>query len=69
MPVWWEKNGGQLWRFDNLKVMQIPGTQLEELFLMVGSSMDLQCTITDGTILLSGGPDNLSLSIELEQLK
>lgn len=68
VPVWWEKIGNQLRRFDNLKVMQIPGDQLEELARMAGSSMELQCTVTDGTILLSGGADNLSLSIDLEQI-
>jgi uncharacterized protein YaeQ len=69
VPIWWDKSKNQLQRFDNLRVRQIPTTQLEELALMVGSSMDLQCSITDGSILFSGGADNLSVGIELINLQ
>ena len=48
VPVWWEKYGAALRRSENLKVFEIPADSCEQLADMAQTSMQLQCTITEG---------------------
>lgn len=52
-PVWWEKNGGKIRRYQNLEVWQIPDENCRELGAMSAPGLALQCTITEGEALVS----------------
>ncbi len=61
VPVWWEKHGAALRRFDKLKVFEIPGDCCDQLADMVQGSMLLQCTITDGEAWLTCGDQSVNV--------
>jgi uncharacterized protein YaeQ len=61
VPVWWEKHGAALRRFDNLKIFEISGDSCEQLAAMVQGSMLLQCTITDGEAWLTCGDQSVNV--------
>jgi uncharacterized protein YaeQ len=66
VPVWWEKHGAALRRFDKLKIFEIPGDCCDQLADMVQGSMLLQCTITDGEAWLNCG--GLSVNVKPTRL-
>lgn len=47
-PVWWQKHGADLQRFDNLTIYQIADPDGQALEVMAAPNMSLQCTIADG---------------------
>jgi len=49
-PIWWQKLGDALARFDNLRVYQLPADGTEQLAAMAERNMDLSATIQDGHI-------------------
>ena len=63
-PVWWEKHGKTLGRHDNLLISQVSDAALAELEGLAAASMVLQCTISDGEVLLSGGDQSITITPE-----
>jgi uncharacterized protein YaeQ len=66
-PVWWEKHGKALQRFDRLRVYQVDDTSCDALAALAGSGAPLQCTIESGEAWVSAG--NLSIHVEPRALK
>ncbi|OEY66400.1 YaeQ family protein [Marinobacter sp. X15-166B] len=52
VPVWWDKIRTRLTRFNNLRVINLPTSQCEQLAGMAARTMQLQCTIQDGELSL-----------------
>lgn len=57
---WWQKNMDKLQRFDNLSIIEIPDP--EQMTNFVQRNMELQYTIQDGEIWLSGGELTCTIS-------
>ncbi len=64
--LWWEKNAGKLARFENLRVMNISESATGEMAELAQRSMDLHCSIQEGSVLL--GDHERSVTIEPELL-
>lgn len=60
-PVWWDKHGAALGRFDNLEVWQVADAESARLAEMVGPGMGLQCTISEGDVLVGDGEVSVSV--------
>ena len=60
-PVWWQKNGADLQRFDNLTVYQLSDSDGQMLESMAAPNMTLQCTIADGEAWLSDAQHSVGL--------
>ncbi|MDY6842286.1 MAG: YaeQ family protein [Pseudomonadota bacterium] len=65
-PVWRDKNQGKLERFDNLRIVHLPGESTEALAELAGRSMSFQVTIQDGQVTFSN--DNNLVSMTPEQI-
>lgn len=52
-PVWWEKHGSSLQRFDKLRICQVDDTSCEGLASLAASGQPLQCMIEGGEVWLS----------------
>ena len=52
--IWWEQNKGKNSRFDNLRVLQFPESQVEALAKICTRSMQLNVTIQDSEMWISG---------------
>ena len=50
VPVWWEKLKSKVSRFDNLRVIELPGEETQALAALAQKAMTLQCTIQDGQV-------------------
>jgi len=62
VPVWWDKHGDALQRFDNLSIYSIDGDCCDQLAAMAAPGMSLQCTVDGGEAWLSDGRDNVQVS-------
>lgn len=67
VPVWWQQNRTTLARFDNLEVWEIPEASVKAMAQFVRRSIQLQCNISEGQILLCD--DETSLTVEPVLLK
>jgi uncharacterized protein YaeQ len=65
--VWWSQMGNKLDRARNLRVMNLPSATGAAFAALVQRTMQLQCTIQDEQIWLTGGDQ--SVQIELATLK
>ena len=61
--VWWKGIENKLTRLDKLQVLRVPTEASQELARMAARSMQLQATVQDGALTLSG--DSGSVHIEL----
>lgn len=61
LPVWWEKNRGELARFTNLQVYSIDDETCQALGELAAPGMDLQCTIEDGEAWLSNAQERVHI--------
>ena len=61
--VWWKGIENKLTRLDKLQVFRVPSEASQELARMAARSMQLQATVQDGAVTLSG--DTGSVHIEL----
>lgn len=52
--IWWEQNKGKYARFDNLRVMQFAESEVQTLTQLCQRTMNLNVTIQDGEMWLSG---------------
>ncbi len=60
-PVWWDKHGAALDRFDKLRIFQVDDVSCEALGTLAESGLDLQCTIDGGVAWLSAGDSSLQV--------
>lgn len=65
--IWWNQNNNKLQRFDNLSVINISASSVQELGKLAQRNMQLNCTIEDGTVWL--GDVNTTIEIKPETLK
>lgn len=62
--VWWKQIEGKLSRFDNLRVVSLPDEAAEQLAELTERTMNLQCTIQDGEVLISNGSQSVTIAPE-----
>ncbi len=60
--IWWQGIAGQLARYNNLEVYILPEDSSASLAAIVDRSMDIQCTIDDGTAWFSNGGESIEVS-------
>lgn len=65
--IWWDQMGSRLDRAKNLVVMNLPSTAGAALAQLAQRTMQLQCTIQDGQIWLTGGDQ--TVQVDLSPLK
>jgi hypothetical protein len=59
VDLWWGKEGPGLARLVNLRVLAIDPAQTAALAALAERGMDLQCTIQDGHVWLTDGPETV----------
>ena len=59
--VWWNQAAAKLERAQNLTVLRLPTVSTQEMAKLAKRTMELQCTVQDGQIWLSGGEDTVSV--------
>ena len=52
---WWQDNGSALTRPDNLTVIELPPAATQDMAKLAQRTMQLQCTVQDGTVWLTDG--------------
>ena len=62
--LWWQGVAKDLERARNLQVFAIPAAQTAQLASLAGRTMQLQCTIQEGSILLSNAQTHLEVGVE-----
>tara|TARA_R110000772_G_scaffold61283_1_gene138095 strand:+ start:85065 stop:85604 length:540 start_codon:yes stop_codon:yes gene_type:complete len=62
VPVWWQKNAAALERFKHLSIWQVPDSSLRNLAQMARPGLQLQCTISDGEVMVSGQGETISIT-------
>lgn len=62
--IWWQQNQKALERFDNLRVFNVARETSDALTHLYERTMQLQCTIQDGTLWLSNARDTVQAVIE-----
>ena len=62
VPVWWQKHGAALERFKHLSVWQVGDSSLRSLADMARPGLQLQCTLSDGEIMVSSEGETLSIT-------
>ncbi|QNM96858.1 YaeQ family protein [Chitinimonas koreensis] len=67
LPVWWQQNAGALRKLDKLSVVSVDEATLAALDAMAARTMQLSCTIQDGTMWLADGEHNLEIVFETLQ--
>jgi len=55
--VWWEQNRARLEKLSNLTVFRLSSDDMQALAGLVNRSMNLQCTIQEGEVLITGEGD------------
>ncbi|BFM48427.1 YaeQ family protein [Marinomonas sp. THO17] len=60
--LWWQQNKGKNSRFDNLRVLHFPEQQVIELAKICARSMQLNVTIQDGEMWVSGELGEVALT-------
>lgn len=56
---WWERNGPELRRLDNLQVFHLPQEATRALAGLAERSMQLQCTVQEGQVWLGSAADTV----------
>jgi uncharacterized protein YaeQ len=59
VDLWWGKEGPGLARLANLRVLAIDPAQTAGLAALAKRGMELQCTIQDGHVWLTDGPETV----------
>jgi uncharacterized protein YaeQ len=62
VPVWWQKNASALARFKHLSIWQVADSSLRSLAQMARPGLQLQCTISDGEVMVSGQGETISIT-------
>lgn len=66
VEVWWAKEGAAMSRLDKLKVLALSAEQSAALAALADRNMELHCTLEDGQLWLTDGPN--TVEIELQRL-
>lgn len=59
---WWQDNGSALARPGNLTVLELPAAATQALAELAQRSMQLQCTIQDGTAWITDGANTVEIA-------
>ena len=66
--LWWQRNGDSLQRFANLSVFELPEDSSQGLTRLVQRHMQLQCTLQEDEIWLSGGDQTQRVTLQKRKL-
>ncbi len=61
VDIWWGREGPQLARLDNLRVLSLGEEQSSALAALAARNMQLQCTIQDGQVWFTDGTTTLPI--------
>lgn len=61
VDTWWKPLAGKLSRAQNLHVLQVPNAQSKALAQLAARSLQLQVTMQEGTVMVSGGAHTLHI--------
>jgi len=59
---WWQDNGDAMARPDNLTVIDLPAESTQALAKLAERTMQLQCTIQDGTVWITDGGNTVEIA-------
>jgi uncharacterized protein YaeQ len=59
---WWQDNGDAMARPDNLTVIDLPAASTQALAKLAERTMQLQCTIQDGTTWITDGDNTVEIA-------
>ncbi|MEO6354836.1 MAG: YaeQ family protein [Burkholderiaceae bacterium] len=62
--IWWSQIGNRLDRARNLTVFNLPTATSQALQKLAQRNMQLQCTIQDGQIWMTGGDETVQIDLE-----
>ncbi len=65
--IWWNENRDRLRRLDNLTVLKLPGETTLALAALASRTMQLQCTIQEGHIMMTSVAGMLEVEPEILQ--
>ena len=63
--VWWEQNRAKLEKLSNLTVFRLSSDDMQALAGLASRSMELQCTIQEGEVLITGQGDPVRVEPQL----
>jgi uncharacterized protein YaeQ len=63
VDLWWEKEGEGLKRLGNLRVLAVDAATSAALAALAERSMGFQCTIQDGQVWLTNGPETVEIGL------
>lgn len=63
VDLWWEKEGAALQRLGNLRVLAVDAATSAALAALAERSMGFQCTIQDGQVWLTNGPETVEIGL------
>jgi len=63
--IWWNENRNKLTRLDNLTVLRLPTESSQALAQLVNRSMQLQCTIQEGHIMMTSDDGVVEIEPEI----
>jgi uncharacterized protein YaeQ len=63
--VWWKQVTERFGTVDNLSVFHLPPASSEELTRLAQRTMQLQCTIQEGQLLISGGDNAVQIELDV----
>ena len=65
--IWWNENRDKLQRLDNLTVLKLPGASTLALAALASRTMQLQCTIQEGHIMVTSDAGMIEVEPEVLQ--
>lgn len=66
MEAWWQKEGGAIGRLQKVEVLALDDEQSAALTQLANRGMELQCTVQDGHLWITDGPN--TAAVELRRL-
>lgn len=63
--IWWNENRSQLQRLNNLTVLNLPAETTQALAALASRSMQLQCTMQEGHIMLTSDAGMIEIEPEI----
>lgn len=61
VDAWWAKDGPAMARLNKLRVLALDSEQSTAMVALMERGMDLQCTIQDGHVWLTDGPNTVAI--------
>lgn len=63
VDAWWAKDGTAMAQLDKLRVLALDSEQSTALSALAGRNMELQCTIQDGHVWITDGPNTVAIDL------